>query len=212
MRRFLTIAVAVAVLFGLGLALAPLLPANAAPQAAVPQQRGEESTCVPESNKVAYPNVLLLGEETNITLTVRALCAPEAFPLHIVLVLDASGSMAGQKNQELKAAVKQMVRQLDLGNRPLIQMGIVEFNTTANTLCQLTNDAGRLSSCANKVSANGGTAIDLGIREGLKVLTRGRPRDRSDVREIMVVLSDGGGFDLSTEAFTFRGGTWSLRA
>ncbi len=131
---------------------------------------------MPESNKVAYPNVLLLGEETNITLTVRALCAPEAFPLHIVLVLDASGSMAGQKNQELKAAVKQMVRELDLDERPLIQMGIVQFNSTAKALCQLTNDAGRLSSCANKVGANGGTAIDLGIREGLKVLTRGRPR------------------------------------
>ncbi len=142
MRRLLTIAVAVAVLFSLGLALAPLLPADAAPQAAVPQQRGEESTCVPESNKVAYPNVLLLGEETNITLTVRALCAPEAFPLHIVLVLDASGSMAGQKNAELKAAVKQMVRQLDLdesapdpdGHRRVQHHGQRPFASSRTTL------------------------------------------------------------------------------
>lgn len=193
MRRFLRAAIVVAVLFSLGLALAPLSPTAAAPQAAAPQQRGEESTCVPESNKVAYPNVLLLGEETDLTLTVRALCAPEAFPLHVVLVLDASGSMAGQKNADLKNAVKRMVRELNLDERPLIQMGIVEFNNIAKTLCQLTNDSGRLNSCANKVSANGGTSIDQGIREGLKVLSRGRPRGGgSDVREIMVVLSDGG--------------------
>jgi Mg-chelatase subunit ChlD len=193
MRRFLSIGLAVSVLFGLGLALAPLLPASASREASIPQQRaGEESTCLAERNKVAAPNVLLLGEITNVTLTVKAVCAAEAFPLHIVLVLDASGSMAGQKNADLKKAIKNMIRDLRLEDFPQIQMGIVKFNTAATTLCQLTNDSGRLSACANKVDANGGTAIDRGIIEGLRVLTRGRPRGGGEVREIMVVLSDGG--------------------
>jgi Mg-chelatase subunit ChlD len=190
MRRFLSIGLAVAVMFGLGLALTPLLAVHAS----VPQQRGEESTCIPEQNKVAYPNVLLLGEETTVTLTVKAICAAEAFPLHIVLVLDSSGSMAGEKNAQLKKAVKTMIKGLDLPGHPQIEMGIVKFASVANTLCQLTNDGGRLGSCANKVDANGGTAIDAGIKEGLKVLTRGRPRGADDgaIREVMVVLSDGG--------------------
>jgi Mg-chelatase subunit ChlD len=193
MRRFLSSFVAVALLFGLGLALSPLMPAAAAPNAAAPRQRGEESTCVPEANKVAYPNVLLLGEETHITLTVKALCAAEAYPLHISLVMDSSGSMAGEKNASLKRAVKQLIRDLKLNDYPQIQVAVIKFSGAATTLCKLTNDEGRLISCANRIDANGGTAIDAGIRTGMRELVAGRPRGSGAgaIREVMVVLSDG---------------------
>jgi uncharacterized protein YegL len=135
-----------------------------------------------------------LGQWSQVTLRVTATCPfTQGLPLHVVLVLDSSGSMAGEKNAQLKKAVKTMIKGLDLPGHPQIEMGIVKFASVANTLCQLTNDGGRLGSCANKVDANGGTAIDAGIKEGLKVLTRGRPRGADDgaIREVMVVLSDG---------------------
>jgi len=41
------------------------------------------------------------------------------------------------------------------------------------------------------VGANGGTRIDMGILEGMKVLRQGRGGEK-DITEVMVVLSDGG--------------------
>jgi uncharacterized protein YegL len=166
-----------------------LLPARAAAPAQL-----AESPCTVVADRDAAPAVVPLGQWSKLTMRVRATCPITALqPLHLVLVLDASGSMAGEKNGQMKKAVKQLIRDLKLDEHPQMQMGVVKFSGTATTMCQLTNDAGRLTGCVNKVDANGGSAIDLGIREGLAVLKKGRPRGDSGgaVREIMLVVSDG---------------------
>jgi Mg-chelatase subunit ChlD len=110
---------------------------------------------------------------------------------HIVFVMDASGSMAGQPTAEMKKGAKDMIRLLEMLDHPSTKVGIVQFNTVARTLCQLTNDPGRAGSCVNKIGASGGTAIDAGIRDGLKVLLKERASLPHKHQEIMVVLSDG---------------------
>lgn len=109
----------------------------------------------------------------------------------IVLVLDASGSMAGQPSAKLKDAARDMVTALDLAAHPDTRIGVVIFNTSARTHCQLSNDTGRVHGCINRIGANGGTAIDRGITEGLEVLRLGDPTRRPGLRQVMVVLSDG---------------------
>jgi hypothetical protein len=189
MRRFLSLAIGALALLVLG---APLLSVEAAPRLTGLLQGGRNvSTCQAEPNKIANPNVILLGETVDITLTVRANCASETAPLHIVMVLDGSGSMAGAPTQDMKKAAAELIRKLEMDRNPGIQVGVVEFNTQARTLCQLTNQESRAVGCVNNVQANGGTAIDLGILEGLQVLRRGR-RTEIPPREVMIVLSDGG--------------------
>jgi len=190
MRHFRAAVIAVlsiVALFGAMLTSSPARIAGAAPAA----QR--ESACEANPNKEAFPNVLLLGETTTITLTFNAVCAGETTPLHLVFVLDESGSMQGEPINQLKSAVKTIIRGLNLADNPTTLVGIVAFQSVARTLCKLTNDEGRLLSCAGKLNASGGTAIDRGIIEGLKVLADGRKGLGADVtpNEVMIVVSDG---------------------
>lgn len=151
------------------------------------------SACVADATKVAFPRTVLLGETLSITLTFRARCPQTNTPLHIVLVLDASGSMAGDPSRQMKDAARTMIDRLDLNNNPGTRVGVVQFNAAATTLCELTNIAGQAKSCVGRVAAEGGTCVDCGIREGLAVLLRGR-RDSQDARSIvetMLVFADG---------------------
>lgn len=180
-------------LVGCGLLAASLVPDVTTARASAPRQRVPESPCTVEVQKVAYPRVLLMGESTRVTLTVKPTCPDEDYPLHIALVLDASESMAGERNALLKAAVKDMVTGLRLPDHPQIQVAVIEFRDVATVLCKLTNDEGRLIGCADKLDANGAGAIDAGIRAGMRELVLGRPRGAGagTIREAMVLLADG---------------------
>jgi uncharacterized protein YegL len=115
-----------------------------------------------------------VGDRVTVTLATKAGCARIAQPIHAVLVVDSSGGTAGEVNAQIKKALKTIIKSLDLPGHPQIEVGIVRFASQANTLCELTNDAGRLSSCANKIDSNGGAALYLGLREGLRLLTASR--------------------------------------
>ena len=158
MRRYLSVGLGLLVVAVLMGTLAALRPVEASPASRAVAQGGQNnSTCVGDGQKIAFPRVLLLGETTNITLTIKAVCAGQQLPLHIVLVLDASGSMSGDPNRQMKDAAKKLIDRLDLKNNPGTQVGVVQFNGGAQALCQLTNIASQAKSCVGRVPANGGT-------------------------------------------------------
>lgn len=195
MRRYLSLCLGCAAIALSAIALVPATSLHASddpPPVARPLQGEDESPCVPEYSKVAYPSVVLFGETVDITLTVKALCAGERYPLHIVLVLDGSGSMQGTPTQQMKQAAGRLIRSLEMETYPTTKVGVVEFNSSARTLCRLTNNTNQAIGCVNRVSAAGGTRIDAGILEGIRVLSQGRQGvNKDDITEVMVVLSDG---------------------
>ena len=111
MRQFRTAVAAVLSLIALFSAMLVSSPAQTASAAPAAQR---ESACEANPGKEAYPNVLLLGETTTITLTFNAVCAGETNPLHMVFVLDESGSMQGDPINQLQQAVKTIIRGMDL--------------------------------------------------------------------------------------------------
>ncbi len=195
MRRYrsMGVAVGIVILAALGLALTQGAPAKASPAEAALQQGNLKSSCIALQKKIADPQMVLLGETVDVTLTVTALCAGESFPLHIVLVLDGSGSMQGDPNQQMKKACRELIDRLNLKDNPATKVGVVMFNNAAKVLCQLTNLPNQANGCVGRVGAAGGTCIDCGIKAGVGVMTRGRTNaaDRDTIREVMVVLSDG---------------------
>lgn len=175
-----------------GLLLA-VLPDGRVGTTAMASPMQQASPCVVTHRKTASPDVVLLGEDVTVTLSVQAQCPPSVGALHVVLVLDASGSMAGSPSLAMKQAAARFVRQLQMPTHPIRQVGVVEYNEEARRLSSLTNDESRVIGAINRVSADGGTRIDLGILEGLRVLSQGRSGiNRDELTEVIIVLADGG--------------------
>lgn len=107
----------------------------------------------------------------------------------IILVLDVSGSMKGEKIDHLKTATKFLVKKLS----PIDRLSIVKFSGQAIRLCPLrvmTRDAqSNVEGLIDELAAGGGTNITLGLEEAVQVLN-----DRRFVedREVAIMLmSDG---------------------
>jgi hypothetical protein len=104
--------------------------------------------------------------------------------------MDGSGTMASAR-RAVDAAARRFVHDLEVA-QPSVRVGVVEFNSVAKTLCQLTNPQWA-GACIDRLGSAGGTRIDLGIVEGVKVLLQGL-RDsapRETIRQSLVVVSDG---------------------
>jgi len=104
----------------------------------------------------------------DVTLTADA-AAGEHAPLSLVVVLDTSGSMEGEKLREAKTAVKQLVRDM----RDDDQIALVHYASTAEVVQPLTAVGAvraRLDARIDQLSAGGGTAIPLGLTAGLQAL------------------------------------------
>ena len=183
-------------LAALCLCLAATALALALPTRPTRAQRGEESTCVPEQNQLAYPRVLLRGETVGLTLTAKALCAAEAYPLHIVLVLDGSpGTTDAARRYDHETAVG-LVDDLRLPENPLIRVGVVVFGGPDILSCAVTNDRDRVQRCFDQVldvPSETGDVDDLGLDEAMAVLVAGRRLwlgKPSYIREVVVLFSD----------------------
>ncbi len=166
-----------------------LRPAHAGPL----RQAPGASPCSVAADKVASPSVIGLGEVASVNFTMRFTC-PDAGKIHLVMVLDASGSMAGDPTRKMKFAMTTLVDRFDLLSHPEVQVGVVEFTGSARTLCQLTNSPTQAKGCISRIGANGSSCIDCGIREGLRVILNGRrrtPGPAPDFAEVMLVVSDG---------------------
>lgn len=170
----------------LGLASCP------ATASAAPIRQAAASTCSLDAASAASPSVLLLGESTSVRLKVRSDCPGAALPLHIALVLDASGTMQGERGKQLRASAEELIHGLLLSANPTTQVGVVSFQSLATTLCKLTNDERLVVGCVRKLGGSGGSAIDRGILEGLKVLLMGRPApDALQPLDVLVLVTDG---------------------
>lgn len=206
MRRIQSLT-ATAALSLITLALLAFLPLLGLPtaHASPPRQAPAASPCTVAADKAASPGVIGLGEIAHVNFTMRFTC-PDARAIHLVMVLDASNSMQGDPSRRMKDAMRLMVDQLQMASHPEVKVGVVGFASGALTMCQLTNSAEQAKSCIGRVGTSGGSCIDCGVREGLRVLLNGRrttPAQARDFVEVMLIVSNGanvGGCDPVAQA------------
>ncbi len=154
------------------------------------QHQARDSTCTIEHRASAAPPVALVGETVATSLTVVPLCGTESHPLHVVLVLDASGSMTGERLTDMQDAAARFVQDLSPSRNPLVRIGVVSYNAQARVLIPLSSNEYAVLAAIRTIAASGGTAINAGIHEGLELLVTARPRGPR-IQEAMVVVSDG---------------------
>lgn len=113
--------------------------------------------------------------------------APPAIqPVNISLVLDRSGSMAGEKLNQMKAAARLVVDSLG----PQDLLSIVIFDDTADLIVPSgpVKDANALKSKIDSIDERGGTHMSTGMTVGLRELQRGQSAGRVSS---MLLLTDG---------------------
>ena len=107
-------------------------------------------------------------------------------PLNFALVLDRSGSMAGEKLFNVKGAVKMIVDQLN----PADVISIVTFETKTQLLvpAQPVNNKDDIKRKIDRIDDGGGTNMAAGLREGISQVSA--YNDASRISRILL-LTDG---------------------
>ncbi|MBE9049181.1 VWA domain-containing protein [Nostocales cyanobacterium LEGE 11386] len=106
-------------------------------------------------------------------------------PLNLCLILDHSGSMNGRPLETVKKAATNLVDKLKPGDR----LSVVAFDHRAKVLVpnQFIEDPEHIKKQINRLAADGGTAIDEGLRLGIEELAKGKKETVSQA----FLLTDG---------------------
>lgn len=120
-----------------------------------------------------------------ISISASAENRDRSVPLNLCLILDHSGSMAGRPLETVKKAANHLVDRLNLGDR----LSIVVFDHRAKVLVpnQMIENPDRIKQQISRLSADGGTAIDEGLRLGIEELAKGKKETISQA----FLLTDG---------------------
>lgn len=108
-------------------------------------------------------------------------------PLHLVMLLDTSGSMRGDKMESMREAAQQFVRQMGDEDR----LSLIIFSTTPTLITDyqlLSESRQSIESVISRLFAQGDTSLYDAIGDGADVITNRNALDRANA---MVVLTDG---------------------
>ncbi|MEB3356960.1 MAG: VWA domain-containing protein [Synechococcales bacterium] len=120
-----------------------------------------------------------------ISISAIAELASRTAPLNLCLILDRSGSMQGRSLETVKQAASRIIDSLSPGDR----ISIVTFDHEARVVVpnQAIENPAALKVEINKLQANGGTAIDEGMRLGIEEMAKGKQESISQA----FLLTDG---------------------
>ena len=88
---------------------------------------------------------------------VTAVAAAEGH--HMILLLDTSGSMEGDRLEAVQRTLRIFVQHLKVEDR----LTLIEWNSTAKVLCQACSDHAMLNTCIDGLQANGGTNLEAAL-------------------------------------------------
>ena len=106
-------------------------------------------------------------------------------PLNLCLILDHSGSMNGRPLETVKQAAGRLVDKLSPGDR----LSVVVFDHRAKVLVpnQIIDNPANIKRLIAQLKADGGTAIDEGLKLGIEEMAKGKKETISQV----FLLTDG---------------------
>ena len=130
-------------------------------------------------------NQLNSQRQLGISISAIAETQDRYVPLNLCLILDHSGSMNGRSLETVKKAANRLVDRLNPGDR----LSVVVFDHRAKVLVpsQSIENPDKIKQQINRLSADGGTAIDEGLRLGIEELAKGK----KDTVSQAFLLTDG---------------------
>jgi Ca-activated chloride channel homolog len=128
-----------------------------------------------------------ISNQRQLAIALEAIAAPTetSLPLNLCLILDRSGSMKGKPLETVKQAAISIVQKLS----PQDRLSIVTFDHRAQIAIpnQFVTDPQAIERQIKSLKAEGGTAIDEGMKLGIKEIAAGKQQSISQV----LLLTDG---------------------
>jgi Ca-activated chloride channel family protein len=123
--------------------------------------------------------------QLSISVSASGTGTESAVPLNLCLILDHSGSMEGRPLKTVKEAAYGLIDRLNPGDR----LCVVAFDHRAKVIVsnQVISDTESIKKKIDKLKADGGTAIDEGMKKGIEELKKGA----KDTVSQAFVLTDG---------------------
>jgi Ca-activated chloride channel family protein len=115
----------------------------------------------------------------------------ERVPVSLGIVLDVSGSMAGEKFRAAQSALDRFLYDL---LRPEDEVFILGFSDRTDMVSDWTTDRQQLANALRRIRPRGGTALYDAVAEAVPMAQSGRHKKKA-----VVVISDGNDTDSSTE-------------
>jgi Ca-activated chloride channel family protein len=134
-----------------------------------------------------YIDVQQRSSQRQLSLAISAVteAREQNLPLNLCLILDRSGSMLGNPLEIVKAAAVNIIEKLTTGDR----ISVVAFDHRAKIIIpnQLVTDISQIKQQIGNLVADGGTAIDEGMKLGIKEVAAGKQNTVSQI----FLLTDG---------------------
>lgn len=160
--------------------------------AVTPQNSNEGKISV---NKTAKKDDTTYGRTANVKLSVTGTEFTTATALDVVLVLDRSGSMNGQKMIDTKNAAVQLATDLLANNTPektIVNMGIVTYGTNILNNYTTTTLSSNLKTITNLINdiptrvESEGTNVQAGLAKANELL-----KNKDATNKVVILLTDG---------------------
>ncbi|MFN2114186.1 MAG: vWA domain-containing protein [Anaerolineae bacterium] len=138
-------------------------------------------------------------ETATVSVTLRATCVNA--PLHVMIDLDRSRSMAGQPCVDVKEAAYDLLDVLDMPNNPSTLVGLVTHGDRGETALALSSSPSLVRRAIGRVSC--GNVLDNladSVERSATELAKGRSPTGPNPVDVMIVLSDGGQAHPTAEA------------
>ncbi|MFP5274777.1 vWA domain-containing protein [Coleofasciculus sp.] len=127
------------------------------------------------------------SSQRQLSIAIRAISQSldQSLPLNLCLILDHSGSMHGRPLETVKKAAIQLIERLKQGDR----ICVIAFDHRAKVLVpnQGLDNTETIKSQIRQLTADGGTAIDEGLKLGIEEVAKGKAEAVSQV----FLLTDG---------------------
>jgi Mg-chelatase subunit ChlD len=113
-------------------------------------------------------------------------CQPTARPRDIVLLIDGSEAMSGDKIEGARGAGRTFLNALDLGRD---RVAVLRYSAEARLMQGMSDDRARLVAALDSLAAGSGSRLDLGLWAALEILSG--PALRDDAAPVILLLTAG---------------------
>jgi uncharacterized protein YegL len=115
-------------------------------------------------------------------------------PWHIVLILDDSNSMSGDRSQKLNDALDNMIEEMRImsqGTKPYFRISVVSFGSSAKVLAEYQSESAIQKSSITSFKGDSNlTYVASALQEAIGILKR-NPGAATDFEPFVFLLTDG---------------------